>query len=373
MSTVLPRGAGPPEAGAVVRVMLCDDSPTARTAMGRVLEADPQLRVVGRAGDGRQALEMLEALAPADRPDVMLLDLEMPVMDGMTVLPLLLKAQPKLAVIVASALTQRGAEATMAAMRAGAADYLPKPSAAGGGVRDPAFQAELLAKVKGWARMQARAAPRPVLPMAGKPVLRASGIVPRPRVLVVGSSTGGPQALASFVRGLRGALPVPIVMVQHMPVGFTAMLADHLGRLGGPAAAEARDGETLQAGRIYLAPGDRHLLVENVGGALVARLNAGPPENFCRPAVDPTLRSLVTACEGRVTAVILTGMGSDGMLGCKAVAAAGGTVLAQDEASSVVWGMPGAVARAGLAQALLPPEQLAERVMGQFSPVGGSV
>ena len=353
-----------------VRVMLCDDSPTARTAMGRVLETDPAVRVVARAGDGRQALEMLAALPVAERPDVLLLDLEMPVMDGMTVLPLLLRAQPRLAVIVASALTQKGAEASMAAMRAGAADYLPKPTAAGGGVRDPAFQAELLAKVKGWARMRAappaRPAPRPVVAPP-----RAGG-GPRPRVIAVGSSTGGPQALAAFVRALRVAPPVPVVVVQHMPAGFTAMLADHLARLGGPPAAEARDGETLRPGHIYLAPGDRHLLVEGgAGGALVARLNSGPAENFCRPAVDPMLRSLVAACEGRITAVILTGMGSDGMLGCKAVAAAGGTVLAQDEASSVVWGMPGAVARAGLAQVLLPPDQLAERVMASFNLAGG--
>ena len=353
-----------------VRVMLCDDSPTARTAMARVLEADPQLRVVARAGDGRQALEMLGALAPEDRPQVMLLDLEMPVMDGMTVLPLLLRAQPRLAVIVASALTHKGAEASMAAMRAGAADYLPKPGAAGGGVRDPAFQAELLAKVKGWARMRtqppARTVPvRPAVPRAG-----LAG--PRPRAVLVGSSTGGPQALAAFVRALRVPPPVPVVVVQHMPAGFTAMLADHLGRLGGPPAAEARDGELLQPGRIYLAPGDRHLLVEASAAGLVARLNSGPPENFCRPAVDPTLRSLVTACEGRVTAVILTGMGSDGMRGCQALAAAGGLVLAQDEASSVVWGMPGAVAKAGLAQALLPPEQLAERVAAQFNAMGGA-
>jgi two-component system chemotaxis response regulator CheB len=351
-----------------VRVMLCDDSPTARTAMGRVLEADPQVRVVARAGDGRQALQVLGALPAAERPDVLLLDLEMPVMDGMTVLPLLLQAQPRLAVIVASALTQTGAEASMAAMRAGAADYLPKPSAAGGGVRDPGFQAELLAKVKGWARMRAApAAPRPVLAPAPR-----AGLAPRPRVIAVGASTGGPQALAAFVRALRAPPPVPVVMVQHMPAGFTAMLADHLSRLGGPPAAEAREGEALRAGRLYLAPGDRHLLVEGGGGALVARLGSGPPENFCRPAVDPTLRSLVAACEGRVTAVILTGMGADGMLGCKAVAAAGGTVLAQDEASSVVWGMPGAVAKAGLAQALLPPEQLAERVMAQFNAMGGA-
>jgi two-component system chemotaxis response regulator CheB len=356
-----------------VRVMLCDDSAAARSAMGRVLEADPQVRVVARAEDGREALEILQAMPAASCPDVLLLDLEMPVMDGMTALPLLLKAQPRLAVIVASALTQRGAEAAMAAMRAGAADYLPKPTAAGGGVRDPAFQAELLAKVKGWARMRGAAAPAAgSTPPAVSRIRRLPAAGAPPKVVAVGSSTGGPQALASFVRALRAPLPVPVVVVQHMPAGFTAMLADHLGRLGGPKVTEARDGEAMLPGRIYLAPGDRHLLVENNGGSLVARLNSGPPENFCRPAVDPMLRSLVAACEGRITAVILTGMGSDGMLGCKAVAAAGGLVMAQDEASSVVWGMPGAVARAGVAQALLPPEQLAERVMGQFDRAGGA-
>jgi two-component system chemotaxis response regulator CheB len=159
-------------------------------------------------------------------------------------------------------------------------------------------------------------------------------------------------------------MQVPLVVVQHMPAGFTAMLADHLNRLGGPGCAEARDGEVLRAGRLYLAPGDRHLLVDAAaGGGLVARLSDGPMENFCRPAVDPMLRSLSAATGGAVLAVMMTGMGQDGLLGCRAVATAGGTVLAQDEASSVVWGMPGAVARAGLARALMPPEALADQLL----------
>ncbi|MFC3126634.1 chemotaxis response regulator protein-glutamate methylesterase [Pseudoroseomonas globiformis] len=385
----------------VVRVMLCDDSATVRSAFARILGADPALEVIGRVGDGQQALDAIGALPEAERPHVLLLDLEMPVMDGMTALPLLLKLHPSLAVIVASALTQRGAEATMAAMRAGAADYVPKPTAAAGGMNDPVFRADLLAKVKGWARVRsARAAllprpaapqpvPRPsvvlaaapslppplpvppqpaaVRPVGAAPALRqVSGPRARARLLAIGSSTGGPQALAAFVRRLGPSLAVPAVVVQHMPAGFTAMLADHLSRLGGLQAAEAKDGEVLRAGRIYVAPGDRHLLVEAGPAGLVARLNSDAPENFCRPAVDPMLRSVVKACEGRVLSVILTGMGADGMLGCKAVAAAGGTVLAQDEASSVVWGMPGAVAKAGLAEALLPPEQLAEKVLAQL-------
>ncbi|MDI3307423.1 MAG: chemotaxis-specific protein-glutamate methyltransferase CheB [Acetobacteraceae bacterium] len=340
-----------------ISVMLCDDSTTVRAALARLLEADPEIRVTARAGDGRQAVAALEALPPSLRPQVVLLDLEMPVMDGMAALPLLLRQEPRPAVIVASALSQKGAAITMAALRAGAVDYIPKPGAAGGGLADPSFRAELLAKVKGWARMHRRPAARPV----PRPMLLPGGRAPR--AIGIGCSTGGPQALAALVRGLTRPLPVPVLVVQHMPAGFTAMLADHLNRLGGPPCAEAREGEVLRPGRLYLAPGDRHLLVEAMDGALVARLSSGPPENFCRPAVDPMLRSLAAACNGPVLAVILTGMGQDGLEGCRAVAAAGGTVLAQDEASSVVWGMPGAVARAGLARALLPPEALAEQML----------
>ncbi|WP_375293340.1 chemotaxis-specific protein-glutamate methyltransferase CheB [Siccirubricoccus sp. G192] len=342
-----------------VRVMLCDDSATVRAALARVLETDPGIRVVARAGDGRQAVAMLGLMPPEARPQVVLLDLEMPVMDGMTALPLLLRCEPRPAVIVASALTQRGAAVTMAALRAGAADYLPKPGAAGGGLADAGFRAELVAKVKGWARMRRAASPRPA--MASRPALPLPG---RPlRAIGIGCSTGGPQALAALVRGLNRPLGVPVLVVQHMPAGFTAMLADHLNRLGGPPCAEARAGEALLPGRLYLAPGDRHLLVAASASGPVARLSDGPAENFCRPAVDPMLRSLVAAGNGPVLAVILTGMGQDGLVGCRAVAAAGGVVLAQDEASSVVWGMPGAVARAGLARALLPPEALAGQML----------
>lgn len=340
-----------------LRVMLCDDSATVRGALGRVLEADPAIRVVARVGNGQEAIRALEAAPPAERAQVILLDLEMPVMDGMTALPLILRREPRPIVIVASALTQKGASATMAALRAGAADYVPKPAAARGGVSDPAFREELLAKVKGWAKLGAKPAAAPALPR--RPALRP---LPgqAPKLVCVGSSTGGPQALAALVKRLPRALPVPLVLVQHMPAGFTAMLAQHLDTLGGPRVAEAKGGEILRPGQAVLAPGDRHLIVKPQGDLLVTELSDGPPENFCRPAVDPTLRSAVAACGGRVHAIILTGMGQDGMLGCKAVAAAGGAVWAQDEASSVVWGMPGAVARAGLAQEQGPPEALAE-------------
>jgi len=192
---------------------------------------------------------------------------------------------------------------------------------------------------------------------------------PPPKLLCVGSSTGGPQALAAFVRKLPRALPVPGVIVQHMPPGFTAMLAQHLGGAGGPPCAEARDGEPLLAGRLYVAPGDKHLLVRAEGEKLFAQLSDGPAENFCRPAVDPMLRSAIAAVGGaRALAIILTGMGQDGLAGCRELARAGGTVWAQDEASSVVWGMPGAVAKAGLAAELAPPEALGEAVAALFAP-----
>lgn len=349
----------PPPVAEEVRVMLCDDSATARSILARLLESEPGIRVVHRAADGRAALA---ALAEA-RPDVVLLDLEMPVMDGMTALPLILKAAPRTAVIVASALTQRGAKAAIAALAAGAADYIPKPQGSAGGAADPAFRTELVTKVRGWARMKRREGlrtARPATPPPPRPAPRP-GPAARPAILAIGCSTGGPQALAALLKQLP-RLPLPVVVVQHMPAGFTAMLAEHLDRLGTLRCAEAKDGEALLPGRIFLAPGDRHLLVEAAPGGLRTRITTDPPENFCRPAVDPMLRSAVQATRGRVLAVILTGMGHDGLEGCRAVAAAGGQVLAQDEASSVVWGMPGAVTRAGLAAWTAPPEALAERI-----------
>lgn len=336
-----------------LRVMLCDDSSTVRAALARVLEADPTIRIVARVGDGAQALAALDGAAAADRAQVILLDLEMPVMDGMTALPLILRREPRPVVIVASALTQRGASATMEALRAGASDYIPKPGAAGGGLADPNFRAELLAKVKGWARLRQAPAARPVAP---RPIRRGEP----PKIICIGSSTGGPQALAALVRRLPRQIAVPMLIVQHMPAGFTAMLAQHLDALGGPRVSEARPGDVPEAGRIFLAPGDHHLLARAEGGRVTLHLSGAPPENFCRPAVDPTLRSLIAAYGRPVQAVILTGMGQDGLLGCRAVAEAGGAVWAQDEASSVVWGMPGAVTRAGLAAEQGTPESLGD-------------
>jgi two-component system chemotaxis response regulator CheB len=197
---------------------------------------------------------------------------------------------------------------------------------------------------------------------AGGLRLRPAAIVP-PRLLAVGSSTGGPQALFTLVQGLGTSLNVPVVMTQHMPATFTPILAEHITKLGALPCAEAKEGETLAAGRIYLAPGDRHLLIETARKGLLVHLSSDPPENFCRPAVDPMLRSAATACDGRVLVAMLTGMGQDGLAGTRRVIDAGGSAVAQDEATSVVWGMPGAVAQAGLCHAVLPLPRIAPRLL----------
>jgi two-component system chemotaxis response regulator CheB len=343
---------------AVARVMVCDDSVVIRNAVARMLETDPQIRVIARAAHGQAALAELQR----QPVDVVVLDIEMPVMDGLTALPLLLRADPTLRIIMASTLTTRGADIALRALRLGAADYLPKPSTAQ--IQDDSFKRELIAKVRGLARLRQAAAARPNAvqgPRPAAPALRAAGRQ-RPHLLAIGSSTGGPQALFTLIRALGQNIPVPVVLTQHMPKTFTPILAEHLHKLGAMPCAEAQHGETLAPGRLYLAPGDQHLCIEGTAGALRARLSAEPPENFCRPSVDPMLRSASAACGGRVLIVMLTGMGHDGLAGTREIIGAGGSALAQDEATSVVWGMPGAIAQAGLCHAVLPLDRLAAKV-----------
>jgi two-component system chemotaxis response regulator CheB len=355
---------GAPAAKTTARVMLCDDSLVIRGAIARMLDADPQIEVVARAGNGQQAVDEIARRAKAGTPiDVVVLDIEMPVMDGMTALPLILAADPAIRVLMASTLTTRGADIALRALRLGAADYVAKPAAAQ--IADDSFRTDLLAKIKGLARVRtARAGAAPAAPPT--PLALRGALARAPQLLAVGSSTGGPQALFTLFQGLGKTLPVPLVLTQHMPAAFTPILADHLNRLGALPCAEATDGQPLLPGHAYLAPGDRHMLVEGAPGALRARLSDGPPENFCRPSVDPMLRSAAQAVGGRLLMVMLTGMGHDGLAGSRQVVSAGGAVLAQDEATSVVWGMPGAVAQAGLCSAVLPLAGLAARVLDIF-------
>jgi two-component system, chemotaxis family, protein-glutamate methylesterase/glutaminase len=335
--------------------MVCDDSMVIRGAITRILDADPEIRVVAKVANGRAAVEEIRR-TPVD---VVVLDIEMPVMDGMAALPLLLEADPGVRVIMASTLTTRGADIAMRALRLGAADYVPKPSTIGT-QSDDGFRRELVLKVKGLARQRRPVAqqgrPRAVFTLRPAPPVVA-------RLLAIGSSTGGPQALFTLVQGLGKGLGVPVVITQHMPPTFTPILAEHITRLGFMHCAEAKDGEVLLAGRLYLAPGDRHLLVEGGRTGLKARLTTDPPENFCRPSVDPMLRSAATACDGRVLVTILTGMGHDGLAGTQRVIEAGGCAVGQDEASSVVWGMPGAVALAGLCHAVLPLPKISPKLL----------
>jgi two-component system chemotaxis response regulator CheB len=370
-----PASAARAPAAQPARVMICDDSAVIRAAIARILEADPHIQIVARAGNGQAALDAQRL----HDIDVVVLDIEMPVMDGLTALPLLLKAQPGLQIVMASTLTSRGAEMSMRALRLGAADYLPKPSATQV-VGDTRFGPELIAKIHGLARLRRHADGQHRGPPAPGPggIARApfvpSTLRPAPRLapllLAIGSSTGGPNALFTLIQSLSPRIAVPIVITQHMPAAFTPLLAEHLNRLGVLPCHEARDGARLVPGEIALAPGDFHLLVKRGPSGLTASLTQSAPENFCRPAVDPMLRSAAAATDGRVLAVILTGMGSDGMEGTRAVVDQGGAALAQDEASSVVWGMPGAVARAGLAHAILPLDQIGPRILAMLGHAG---
>ena len=342
-----------------IRVMLCDDSLVIRNALSRMLASDPGIRITARVANGELALAELRR-QPAD---VVVLDIEMPVMDGLTVLPLLLRADPGLRVIMASTLTTRGADVAMRALQLGAADYIPKPTA--NAIDDDRFRQELLTKIHGQGRLRRRSS----LPQRSAPPANAQAPLPlrpagrnRPVLLAIGSSTGGPQALFTLIKGLGDGVPVPVVLTQHMPRTFTPILAEHISRIGQLRCTEAKDGEILQPSAIYLAPGDRHFCIDATSSGFRARLTDGPPENFCRPSVDPMLHSANQAANGRILIAMLTGMGHDGLAGTRAVIESGGTALAQDEATSVVWGMPGAIAQAGLCHAVLPLDHIAPKI-----------
>ncbi|WP_340118584.1 chemotaxis response regulator protein-glutamate methylesterase [Pelagibius sp. 7325] len=359
-------------AGEPYRVMVVDDSAVIRGLLTRSLEKDPAVQVVASVSNGELAIKALER----HDIEVVILDIEMPVMDGLTALPKLLAAQQGLQVIMASTLTRKNAEVSLRALQAGAADYIPKPSSSSELTSADVFQRELLDKVKALAKASRPNRPastrprsldsrRPLPPVNLAPkrtitLRKASAALPR--IIAIGSSTGGPQALLEVLRDMAARVKLPILITQHMPATFTTLLAEHIERATGVPCAEGKDGEVVHAGRIYLAPGNYHMIVESQGASTVVRLNQNPPENFCRPSVDPMLRSLARIYGSSLLTVILTGMGSDGQKGSMEVVEAGGTVIAQDEATSVVWGMPGAVATSGLCSAVLPIQEIGPSV-----------
>ena len=347
-----------------IRVLIVDDSAFMRHALGRLLSEADGLEVVGFAGNGELGLEAARAL----RPDVITLDVEMPVMDGLTMLRRLMTETPT-RVIMLSSLTTEGAAITLDALDSGAIDFVAKP---GGSLSIDIGRvgAELVAKIRAAAAMseasflghRQRALARrpqapPTPPPAGMPRTRPA--VAAQRLVVVASSTGGPSALHALVGGLPGRLGAGVVIVQHMPAGFTASLAARLAAAGQLPAAEARAGDVLAEDEIVLAPGDHHLISSTAGRVQLVQL---PPVNGVRPAADVTLLSVAPAWRERLLCVVLTGMGADGREGARAVKAHGGTVLAQDAPTSTVYGMPAAVAEAGLADRILPLGRIAEAI-----------
>jgi two-component system chemotaxis response regulator CheB len=378
-----------------LKIMIVDDSAVVRGLISRWLEHEPDMVLAGLAIDGAKGVEKVKEI----QPDVLILDIEMPNMGGLEALPKLLAAKPGLKVLMASTLTTRGASVTLRALELGAADYVPKPDSSRIGGAD-GFRTELLTKIRAlcgrtrsWpvpgqaasaspatpasaplrtpitptahshitpapAPSAFRAAPKPVI-VPITPNLRARSTGPkRIDCLVVGASTGGPPALRNFLLGLGPDWKLPILIVQHMPATFTAILAEHLDKALPQKVQEAKDGMLIESRNIYIAPGDWHMTIKNDPIVKQIKLDQGPQVNWCRPAVDPLFRSAAEVYGNHALAVVLTGMGHDGRDGAQALVNVNGSVMVQDEATSVVWGMPGAVAEAGLAEIIKPIEGL---------------
>lgn len=341
------------------KVLVVDDSAVIRRTLTAVLNEDPEIRVVATAADGRIALETL-AQVPVD---VVLLDVEMPNMNGLEALRQMRKTYGKLPVIMFSSLTERGAEATLEALMLGANDYVPKPAGVADlGVAKQCICEELIPRIRQFSGLRASPAPRVPSGQRGpgtRPVRRHRT---RVEVVVVGVSTGGPVALARLLPAFLVPCPVPVVIVQHMPPVFTRHLAMRLAA-DGLDVLEGQDGHLLKGGQAIVAPGGHHTVLDRNRGRLITRLNDDPPENSCRPAADVLFHSAASVCGGGTLAVVMTGMGRDGLRGCEAIAGAGGVVLAQDEPSSVVWGMPGQVVQAGLADEVWPLDKLGAAIL----------
>lgn len=369
-----------------IRVLVVDDSVVVRRLVTDSLSRDPDIEVVGFASNGKIALSKVDQLGP----DLVTMDIEMPEMNGIEAVRALRRGRHTMPIIMFSTLTERGASATLDALVAGATDYVTKPANVGS-VQESLAQvaSQLIPKIKALvphgtgAPATARPEVRASVPTQAAPTARPAArgpVATRPmppvhpvQALIVGSSTGGPEALSKVLSNLSAPPPVPVLLVQHMPPVFTRQLAARLDRLGPATVVEAADGDVLTPGTVYVAPGDHHLELRRSAGTLRVAITDGPPVNFCRPSVDVLFRSAVKEFGGKVLAVVLTGMGADGRTGCEDVVSAGGTVLVQDEPTSVVWGMPGAVATAGLAHRILPVGEVAPAIESVLARSGTAV
>jgi two-component system chemotaxis response regulator CheB len=346
-----------------IRILVVDDSVVIRKVLCEALGADPSIEVAGSAADGNIAL----AKIPQVNPDLITLDVEMPGKSGIETLVEIRKLYPKLPVIMFSTLTERGATVTLDALSLGASDYVTKPSNTGSLEQTRAkIQAELVPKIKELCRKTPGLAQFATpLPKVAPPRRTTTRLGPAARVdvLAIGTSTGGPNALAAVLPGLAKEFPVPIVLVQHMPPVFTRLLAERLNKQSKVEIREGEEGQLLKPGLVWIAPGDFHMKVARSDGkATCLKMSQEPPENSCRPAVDVLFRSVAQAYGPNVLAVVLTGMGSDGVRGSEEIKAAGGQVIVQDEATSVVWGMPGQTAAAGWADGIFPLAEIAGEI-----------
>lgn len=343
-----------------IRVLVVDDAVVMRKLISEALSRDPEIEVVGTAANGHIGLQKITQV----NPDIITLDVEMPDMDGLQMLRELRKTYPKLPVIMFSTLTSRAAASTLQALGEGATDYVTKPANVGNVSESiQKLNEEMVPKIKlhcGCTNHRSLLAEtKPRVPVNNSP----SAVDRAIEILCVGTSTGGPNALAEFFNTIPANFPVPIVIVQHMPPLFTAMLAQRLEAHAKLRFHEGMEGQAVESGHVYIAPGGKHMEVIKQGAKVVLHLTEEPPENSCRPAVDVLFRSVVKAYQTHVLGVVMTGMGQDGLRGCELIKENHGQVLVQDEASSVVWGMPGYVAHAGLADRILPLDQLAGEVV----------
>ncbi len=347
-----------------IGVFIVDDSAVIRRLLSEILSGDPALEVVGNAADGRAALSRISLV----HPDIVILDVDMPEMDGLQALAALRQQNAALPVVMFSSLTERGAAATLDALSLGASDYVAKPSGAGSAEAAAArVRAELIPKIKALCP-RGSVAERGVVPAAEFSAMALHAApAPEPRVdiVAIAVSTGGPNALEKILPELPAELPVPIVIAQHMPKVFTKLLAERLASKSAIAVAEAADGDVLRPGSAWIAPGDFHLALERQPSRVLLRTHQDEPENSCRPSADVLFRSVADVFGRNALALVMTGMGQDGLRGCERIQEVGGRVVVQDQMTSIVWGMPGGVARAGLADKILPLEKLAREIVAR--------